>query len=47
MGVAGEDGGVIFYGGSLKNLILGVGSSKKTTNRRDFLKKEGLDSLQI
>ena len=26
MRVAGEDGGVISYGGSLKNLILGVGS---------------------
>ena len=35
------------YGGSLKNLVLGGWFMKKTINRGDFLKKEGLDSLQI
>ena len=38
---------VVYYGGSLKILIFRVGSHKKTIYRGDFLKKEGLDRLQI
>ena len=42
-----KDKKIVYYGGSLKNLIFRVGSQKRTIYRGDCLKKEDLDSLQI
>ena len=44
MGIKNEKN--LYYGSSLKNLIFRVGSQQKTYTG-DFVKKEGLDSLQI
>ena len=37
----------VYYRGSMKDLIFKVGSQKKRIYRRDCLKQEGLDSLEI
>ena len=42
-----KDKKIVYYGGSLKNLIFRVGSQKKTIYRGECLKKEGSDYLQI